>query len=86
MAFFGDSPDLANFLNAVYAQFGDTETAAASKLLVHQVSSLSAYEPSMGRPDRYFINSGGETNFVPGFPGFLDNTQPRDETIYYPNY
>lgn len=85
MAFFGDSPDLSNFLNAVYAQFGDAATAYASKLLVRQVSSLSAYEPINGRPDRLFVNSRGETNFIPGFPG-SEGTQPSMETIYYPNY
>jgi hypothetical protein len=88
VSFFDHSPDLANFYNAIYAQFGEEvlKQIANAHLLPRSVSGRHYRESVYGRPDRTFYNSNGEVVlFVPGAPN-IDGDQPAPESVHYPRY
>jgi hypothetical protein len=88
VSFFDHSPDLANFYNAIYAQFGEEvlKQIANAHLLPRSVSGRHYRESVHGRPDRTFYNSNGEVVlFVPGAPN-IDGDQPAPESVHYPRY
>jgi hypothetical protein len=88
ISFFDHPPDLANFFNAICAQFGEEvlKEIADAHLLPRSVSSRHYHETLYGKPDRRFYNSAGELIlFVPGSPN-ADGDQPAPEEVRYPKY
>jgi hypothetical protein len=88
ISFFDHPPDLANFLNAVYEQFGEDVVKAIVKahILPRSVSNRHYHESLYGRPDRMFYNSQGELVFFAAGSPNADGNQPPTESVYYPKY
>lgn len=79
-SFLGDEPDYFRALNVQYPSVSVSLAASAMSLF----SSRELGDFSVGRPNRLFINSRGETVSIPGTPG-LDGSQPfGEEIIYFP--
>jgi hypothetical protein len=88
VSFYDHPPDLANFYNAIYKQFGEPvlKQIADAHLLPRSVSGRRYRESVNGKPDRKFYNSSGKlTYFTPGSPN-AEGHKPPMEVIRYPSF
>jgi hypothetical protein len=88
ISFYDHPPDLANFYNAIYEQFGEPvlKQIADAHLLPRSVSERRYRESIYGKPDRTFYNSSGRlTHFTPGSPN-AEGQQPAMEVVRYPSF
>lgn len=79
-SYFGDEPDYYRALRVQYPSLAENLVINAMAM----GTSRQGSETLAGRPDRIFINSRGESRFVPGFAGFDGFQPPGPQIINYP--